>query len=71
MLVVFALFFCLMMGALGTSVIASFIVSAVAGIVTGIGFNIYANRTIIKKRKSGREIFIDHETDFRLHKQLE
>ena len=71
MIVVFALLLCLMKGALGSSVIASFIVSAAAGIVTGIGFNIYANRTIIKKRKSDRDIFIEHETDFRLRKQLE
>ena len=68
---IFALLLCLMFGVLGTSVIASFLVSAAAGIVTGIGFNIYANRTVITKRKAERDYFIEHETDFRLHKQLE
>jgi hypothetical protein len=68
--IAFVLIGAIMSGAIGTSVIASLLVSIVAGIVTGVFFNHRADKVVIKKRMSDREFFIRHETEFRLQKQL-
>lgn len=60
----------LLIGPIGTSVIASLLVSIAAGVVTGIWFNHRADRAVVKKRILEREAFIKHETEFRLQKQL-
>lgn len=69
-IVIFFILGCLIKGVLGSSVLESFLISVFASILTGIGFNIYTNKTIITKRKREREPYIEHETENRLRKQL-
>lgn len=69
-IVIFFILGCLIKGVLGSSVLESFLISVFASILTGIGFNIYTNKTIITKRKRERDPYIEHETEYRLRKQL-
>ena len=69
-IVIFFILGCLIKGVLGSSVLESFLISVLASILTGIGFNIYTNKTIITKRKRERDPYIEHETEYRLRKQL-
>lgn len=69
-IVIFVICGCLIKGVLGSSVLESFLISVFASILTGIGFNIYTNKTIITKRKRERDPYIEHETEYRLRKQL-
>lgn len=69
-IVIFFIWGCLIKGVLGSSVLESFLISVLASILTGIGFNIYTNKTIITKRKRERDPYIEHETENRLRKQL-
>lgn len=71
---IFIAIFCicgfLMKGVLGNSSLESFLISVFASIITGIGFNIYSDRSILEKREKDRDYYIEHETNNRLQKQL-